>query len=91
MLSSTKSCLDDEAEDSSLPVDKLDPDLVQPNRVCCVKELKQLTEHSNKLVQVMAKHIVAGAPSNVKLPRNMSRKRPIEIYRESRYGVLKNH
>ena len=75
---------------SSLPVDERDPDLVQPNRVSCVKELESLTRHPDKLVQLLAKHIVNGAPSNVKLPRNLARKRPVEAYRESRYGFLKN-
>lgn len=82
----TKSCLDDEAEMASLPVDKLDPDLVMPNRVSCVKELEALTVHPNYLVVLLAKHIQAGAPSNVNLPKNCTRKRPSEVYKELRFG-----
>ena len=74
---------------SGLPVDSKDPDLVIANRVCCTGELSTLINHPDKLVQILAKHIEAGAPSNVKLPRNMARKKPVEIYRECRYGMKK--
>ena len=84
------SCFDDEAEQSSLPVDKLDPDLVVANRVACTKELEEVKKHPNKLVEILVKHIEAGAPSNVALPRNMARKPPTVIYRETKYGQFKD-
>ena len=58
--------------------------------MACTKELEEVKKHPNKLVEILVKHIEAGAPSNVALPRNMARKPPTVIYRETKYGQFKD-
>lgn len=82
----TRTCLDDEAELSSLPLDETDPDLVLANRVAVTKELKVLAESKNRYIQALARHLIDGAPSKGQvLPKNMGRKKPSDLYRELRY------
>jgi len=82
----TRTCLDDEAELSSLPVDETDPDLVLANRVAITKELKVLSQSKNRYIKALSCHLIDGAPSKGQvLPKNMGRKRPSDLYRELRY------
>merc|ERR1719495_1049246 len=73
----TRTCLDDEAEMSCLPIDDTDPDLVLANRVAITKELKELSQSKNRFIKALSCHLLDGAPSKGQvLPKNLGRKRP---------------